>query len=155
MTVIGVDIGYRKIAVAVPSEKFVSHISMKNRPGVTRTQEVAELVDFLNLIPYIDGADVFLEAPVVAGARNIQSTIKVSQTSGIIWGAIAGRAREIQEVAVSSWKLGTLGRGNATKDEVAQWVDDNHKTMARLCSRNQDLYDATCIALYGETLGEH
>jgi hypothetical protein len=50
---------------------------------------------------------------------------------------------------VSSWKKGTIGRGNATKDEVSAWLGEHHPKYARQCRGDQDLTDAAAIYLYG------
>lgn len=101
---------------------------------------------------------VFVEAPVVAGARNIQSTVKQAYINGIIQASVGVRNATCVLVSPSTWKQTAAGGGRASKEEVAQHVDltlqETHPHFAaRLQAANdQDLYDATAICLHGRSL---
>lgn len=156
---IGVDVGYRKIAVSCPRAGWVTSIDFPAKKNVGRRQEVQKLASFMSDVVkmmYIDKPSwsykAVIEAPVVAGARNLQSTIKVAKTVGLVEALLAPHVMEIHAVAVSSWKSKVVGHGHASKEDVVKWVDSHLPEMTGLCEGNQDLHDATCIALYGETL---
>lgn len=89
---------------------------------------------------------IFVEQPVVAGARNIQSTLRIAETVGMIYSLPA----RVYGVAISTWKKATVGKGNATKENVEEWLDSTHPTYSALCGGDQDLRDAAAICLYGQ-----
>ena len=104
----------------------------------------------------IDGITprVFMEAPVVAGARNIQSTIKQAMVSGALQTAVSEWGEPAVLVAVSSWKAGVGMGGNAGKQRVREWLADAQPGLSTMCAYDQDLIDASCVALYGAELME-
>lgn len=92
---------------------------------------------------------VFCEAAVVAGVRNLQTTIKMAMAvSAIVTGAMHHTQR-VYLVPVSKWKVSTCGNGSAGKPQVADWLNHTHPEYAAACDGSQDLKDACCIALYG------
>lgn len=138
---VGIDCGGNKIAVY---DLDNHHTFVYETKGVVdRGASIRKMTAWLASLP-LEGV-IWVEAPVLAGVRNIQSTIKVAQTTGIVHSALD----QTYEVAVSSWKKRTVGQGNASKPQVRDWLDENHPAIARMCRGNQDLYDAACIALYG------
>jgi Holliday junction resolvasome RuvABC endonuclease subunit len=94
---------------------------------------------------------VFIEEPVVAGARNLRSSLLIAQTCGSML-CVAGMERVVRLVPVSSWKKATVGIGSADKDAVRRYIDTFHPQVAKVCGFDQDLYDAACVALYGQGL---
>lgn len=96
-------------------------------------------------------AAVFIEEPVVAGARNLRSSLLIAQVCGAVLVA-AGMERVVRLTPVSSWKKETVGNGNAGKQDVRDWLDAAHPQVAAVCGHDQDLYDATCVALHGQGL---
>lgn len=141
---VGVDVGGRKVAIVSLEQGVFFSYELKKIDYPRFRKEARLLVEqYVKVL----GDDVwFMEAPVVAGAKNIQSTIRVAETFGLV----ACLVPDAREVAVSSWKKATVGNGNASKVQVREWLDGNHPDVARMCRGNQDLYDAACIALYGE-----
>ena len=91
--------------------------------------------------------NVWVEAPVVAGARNLQSTIKVAQVTGLVHALVPNT----HQVAVSSWKKSTVGKGNADKQSVREWLAREYPDLYAACT-SQDHVDAACIALHGRTM---
>lgn len=147
---IGIDLGARKITIVDVDKEFFLHIEIPKR--AERPLELKELQLKLHLLQdqgLLEGPK-WVEAPVVAGARNLQATIAIAQTNGITHAALS----DTHSVAVSSWKQRTVGKGNADKQAVRQWLMDEHPELAKHCGNNQDLFDATCIALYGRSAAE-
>lgn len=94
---------------------------------------------------------VYIEEPVVAGARNIRSSLLIAQICGVMMGVCASVGiKEVYLVPVSSWKKEVVGNGAADKQRVHAWIDQNHPEIAALCGGDQDLYDAACVAIYGQ-----
>lgn len=96
-----------------------------------------------------DNIYVFVEAPLVAGARNIRTSLKMAMAVGAIVSGVTRYTFRCYLVPVSKWKMATIGTGNASKDQVALWLNQVHPTYAGLCGVSQDLIDAACIARYG------
>ena len=150
---VGIDLDSRSIAISVvvgdrhPAahvERIVCPSSITERAAILRY-----LRDELeHHYGYFREQTVFVEAPVLAGARNIQSTIKVAGVYGLTLATI-GSWSPIVETPISTWKKATVGNGNASKDQVAEWLRVNHPEKSIQCMGDQNLVDATCIALYG------
>jgi Holliday junction resolvasome RuvABC endonuclease subunit len=120
-------------------------IPIKNK---SRAQIVGGLYDFV--LKHISATDrIYIEEPVVAGARNLQSTIKVAAGYGAILAAIGTKQATAVTVPVSVWKLATVGKGNVSKVEVSQWLHSMHDLHYTACGGDQDCIDASCIAIYG------
>jgi hypothetical protein len=144
MTVWGFDLGVRSLYAArieggsldLFSCKLVIHKQ-------DRWEELYALAQWIKGLG-IDGPS-FIEEPPLAGSRNLQTFLHLAQVSGVVSAA----ARPSTLVPVSSWKLGTIGRGNATKDQVADWLRARHASWYALCGGDQNSIDATCIGLYG------
>jgi Holliday junction resolvasome RuvABC endonuclease subunit len=142
---LGIDLGARKVSMVDIDQMFSHHVE------VPRSERGKELGEMFRLVSQFGlTGTVWVEAPVLAGARDIQATISVAQMSGVVHAALP----EAHQVAVASWKKRTIGNGNADKDSVREWIDRVHPELTPLCRGNQDLYDAACIALYGRTVEE-
>jgi len=140
---VGIDCGARKIAVVCPERDYYLAFEIKpiDYPRFYRLGR--EVLD--SLAKTFHDEQWYMEGAIVAGVKNLQSTIKVAQTTGLVRTMMPN----VVEVAVSSWKKATVGKGNAKKEDVRLWLDTNHPDMAARCGGNQDLYDAACIAIYG------
>ena len=90
----------------------------------------------------------FIESPVVGGG-GVRSTMVQCFTSGAIQGLLHERGIQSQVANVSSWKKHVVGKGNATKDEVAEYLRRGWPAIYREAGGNQDIYDAACIAFFG------
>lgn len=90
---------------------------------------------------------MYIEEPVVAGARNIRSSLLIAQIAGVVLSVTEGMDR-VYFVPVSSWKRATHGSGAADKASVASWLSIYHPDVSHWCT-DQDLVDAACVAFYG------
>lgn len=119
---------------------------------VSRSNRNDELLSMRRRLMFVLSRDrdpvIYCEEPVVAGARNLRSTILVAETVGMILALNA----VVHLVPVSSWKKATVGKGNATKDEVTAWLREEHPHYDSLCGSSQDLRDAAAIYLYGRSV---
>jgi len=81
---------------------------------------------------------IALERPMGA------SRIGVAQQMRVQGAILACLPREplVTELAPPTWKLHSVGKGNASKDEVAAWAFERWQT----AGVPQDAYDAFCIA---------
>jgi len=90
----------------------------------------------------------FYELPIL-GRGGFTSTTVQCFTSGAVQGVLYERKCKTYPVNVSSWKKAVVGRGNADKGQVAEYLRLGWNSLYCSASGNQDVYDATCIALYG------
>jgi Holliday junction resolvasome RuvABC endonuclease subunit len=97
-----------------------------------------------------ESADIhcFYEMPVL-GRGGFRSTIVQCFTSGAVQGAIYERNCSAHQVNVSSWKKAVVGKGNADKTQVAEYLRLRWNAVYSAAEGNQDIYDAAAIALYG------
>lgn len=141
---IGIDCGGRKVAL-VDLERGI-YFEYEAAQGLPRGEQLVQLAEALQPYWNSDGRAVWVEAPIVAGARNLQTSLRIAQVTGVVHSVMDNS----HEVAVSSWKKSVVGDGRAGKDEVRGWLKESHPDLYRLTHHSQDLIDATCIALYGE-----
>lgn len=90
----------------------------------------------------------FYELPVL-GRGGFRSTMVQCFTSGAVQGAIYERECASHPVNVSSWKKAVVGKGNADKGQVAEFLRLRWNAVYSASQGNQDIYDAATIALYG------
>lgn len=113
----------------------------------TRSAELRQMRDQFEDVLKIGGDHtIFVEEPVLAGMRNIRTTILIAETVGMI----LSYSRSVYVVPVSSWKQKTVGDGHATKEMVEKWLEKDHPTYHRLCEHDSDLVDAAAICVYGQ-----
>jgi len=155
-TIWGIDPASKKIAMFT-GDKSGRCIIQAELAVVPKTNRNDELLALRRQMEFVMGPStdqvIYCEEPVVAGARNLRSTILIAETVGMI---LALNAR-VHLVPVSSWKKGTVGKGNATKDQVTEWLREEHPEYAGYCRdtkwrENQDLRDAAAIYIYGRGL---
>lgn len=96
---------------------------------------------------------VVLEEPVL-GRGGPHSTIAQSKINGAVLAGLGVSAVSRITVSNSKWKKSVVGSGNASKDQITEWVCDNHPDFynAHLSPSgkpDQDAMDAFCISLYG------
>lgn len=120
----------------------------KDRAHVARMLYALSVDSLANMRPL----SCFIEEPLVAGARNLQSSLKIAQVCGVMLTAAGMERVDTVLVPVSSWKKGTIGNGSTNKDGIRAWLDTKHPQVAQKCGHDQDLYDAACIALHGQGL---
>lgn len=99
------------------------------------------------------GDVVFLEEPVVAGARNIRSTIKQAYLNGVVQEVITTYGATCVPTPINTWKASTVG-GGATKERVAAWLQEAWPLYYEAAAGDQDLIDAGAILLHGSKHSE-
>ena len=140
--IVGVDLGVRVAHVSTSLACF-SFTSKKEWPRYKQLQNIAD--QFYTRFGS-DDCYLFVEEPVVAGARNLRVSLQMAQLGGAILASVPG-----EFVPVSTWKKATVGKGNARKEDVRNWLRDNEKTKDEYekAKGSQDWIDASCIRLYG------
>lgn len=147
---LGVDYGSHRIAV-VHSHSTVNRTLRlpADDPTISR-QLLAEWLYGHVLItkPGI----VAVESPIVGMSRNLQTGLNLAMMAGALSAAAGAAGAQVVLVAPSAWKRQVVGRGNASKDEVAEWLEREQPVRHGRCGTDQDLIDATCISLYAASL---
>jgi Holliday junction resolvasome RuvABC endonuclease subunit len=136
----GVDLGMRSLYIYGTED-----IQIVSVPKGDRYLEIYSMAKWVSQIFDKDDT-VFYEEPVLAGPKNIRTIIGLAQSSAAL---LSGSAAHCYEVPVGTWKKEVVGKGNAKKEEVAAWLEENdHPTFVR-CGEDQNLIDAACIQKYG------
>ncbi len=145
MTIFGIDPAGKSLAVFMTTGEHISAIKAVTR-RIDRHEQLSDLKSALSRLYEIEGqGTTFIEAPVVAGARNIQSTLRIAETVGMV----LSLSWPTYVVPVGSWKKAIVGDGHADKLKVRLWLEANRKSYASHCGSDQDLVDAAVINLYG------
>jgi Holliday junction resolvasome RuvABC endonuclease subunit len=126
-------------------EHSVFSVVIKARKNEERSKILRALSTELATI--VDGSDpIYIEEPPLAGVRNLRTFKGLAETAGALMARSSGK---VTYVPVSSWKKEVCGKGNLDKAGVADWLLSVHRSYSEHCAGDQNLIDATCIALYG------
>lgn len=153
MSLIGIDLGTRKAAVAVFTDtergrELAMAYAHEVPAGVTRPHQLAALAGWVHDMCVLHEADtVFIEAVIVG--NNHKYSLALAEVKGAILAALARLPVVLQMVDNKTWKKQMVGNGNATKDMVRNYILATHPDYAPICGDDQDCYDACCIGLYG------
>lgn len=153
MWTIGIDLGVRSLHVAVIDDYDKLWVNSYVLPRqYERYQELRYCSKFLHDTVGHKSAKVYIEEPVVAGARNLRTSLQMAQLAGALMSTVIQPAYFVE---VTSWKKKVVGSGNASKEDVALWLKEHHMDYSAACEGDQNKVDATCIALYGQAVGMH
>lgn len=151
--IIGADLSTKKLA-------FVGGFEGKWRMEATKINSFKEVFDItdqfiLDTIMFV-GEDWDKEAGILAlieepisGRGGVRPAILQGYTSGIVQLAFQLRGAETFMISNSKWKKAVTGKGNADKDFVKKWLEENQSELASDARGDQDLIDASCIFRYG------
>lgn len=155
--ILGIDPAATKVSfVAITDiDFFVQHHKRLGKSGGEACNSAWHLTNSLlfDINQMWPGATIhaFIESPVV-GRGGVRSTMVQCFTSGAIQAALHNAGLDSQGANVSSWKKVVTGRGNSTKPEVAKHLRLRWPALHRAAGGNQDIVDAACIALYGQSI---
>jgi len=153
-TLIGIDLGVRKLAVATFTDGDAGfslyHTNVfEAEENVSRHTQLRSIGMFAQSSVHGYQTDcVFVESVIVG--NNHKYSIGLAQTLGAVLASILPGVR-VELVDNKVWKRDVVGNGNATKDQISNYIDVTHPAYAPLCEgeHKQDRYDAVCIGLYG------
>ncbi|MFE9742938.1 hypothetical protein [Streptomyces sp. NPDC006477] len=91
---------------------------------------------------------VFQERPLMSN-MNPHSTIVQALVGGAAIAAAEECMCQADLVNVQTWKKLVVGKGNASKPEVSEWVHENWPVAYDLAGGDQDLLDAAAINRHG------
>jgi Holliday junction resolvasome RuvABC endonuclease subunit len=148
----GCDIGSRRLAVACPETGYLAKLRLPVRGPANPPVDLPLLAAWIAEHVPVD-AKLYLEPPYVGRPNlNMQTAIKLGMVAGAV--IAAHGPGESVLVAQSTWKKAVIGHGNADKDAIRVWLKSQHPAAAAACEDDQDLYDATCLGLYGQLHAE-
>jgi Holliday junction resolvasome RuvABC endonuclease subunit len=145
----GIDLGTRKIAISLFIEgELVDVYVYEAGVGALRGRQLAEVASYTHDIAVGYEIDhVWIEDVIIGNNRKY--SLQLAQVLGAVLSKLNSLAVDVRLVDNKAWKKAIVGNGNATKDDVKGYIDTHHPAYALLCSADQDLYDATCVGLYG------
>ena len=158
LIVIGVDAASSRAAfVALRGREFFAMAVTKLGKTGGEACAAAHIAthDFLDQLPWpvTESIQAYIEWPVL-GRGGFRSTMVQAFTSGAIQGALHERGCVTKGANVSSWKKAVVGKGNATKEDVSKSLRLRWPALYAEVGGDQDLCDASAIALYGKQLQE-
>jgi Holliday junction resolvasome RuvABC endonuclease subunit len=105
----------------------------------------------IRLFPLADDIVVAVEEPVIGkpGRAGANGTLPQAKVHGAILAAGSMAAVTVIPINNSQWKKRIVGKGNASKAEVNQFVKRTAPKLWAEAKGNQDLCDALCIAQHG------
>ena len=145
----GIDYGVSRIAIAIPQTNEYHEYVLSpgdNNKALTVLFEIVQ-----NVLVHTHAEVVAIEAPIQGMSRNVRVGISLAMVAGAISVAAQQCGSHVDIVPPASWKKTVLGVGNANKDQIKSYLEENHKALYSNCL-SQDMVDATCIALYAQTL---
>jgi Holliday junction resolvasome RuvABC endonuclease subunit len=124
-------------------------------PHPERDQQLLELGAMAHDFALLHGADSVWVEKVIIG-NNRKYSIGLAETMGAVLSDL-GQVRlhnglDIRQADNKAWKKALLGNGNATKEQIRDYIHETYPAYAPLCGDDQDLYDACCIGLYGRLI---
>ena len=151
MTVVsGVDYGSHRIAYSAPRISAFHELLLK---GGDELDDLDTLSAYLfDLVCATQASLVVVEAPIVGISRNIRTGIRLGMVAGALTSSARQAGAQVILAPPSSWKATTVGHGNAGKTDVSDWLRRRYPDWWDACIGSQDLVDATCLALHGETV---
>ena len=137
MTVLGIDLGIRKVAVCVITEGLDGYtcygVPRLILPKQPRQLELFKIAGYVNaLMGTYEPDNVFIEKPIVG--NNHKYSMQLSETCGAIMAMLGQHdpgATRVHMVDNGTWKKELLLNGHASKEEIRNYI---HVDPLALCS---------------------
>lgn len=152
MKIAGIDLGKHRVSVVTYLLTSANVAQLKDVTTVlvhptVRGQELHSLAKAVAGVSHSQQWDyAFIEEPLVG--RGVKASMEISQTAGAILASLSAVGVHTELVNVATWKMQVIGRGNAGKQDIKVYLNENHPKYAAECE-SQDEYDAACIGLFG------
>jgi Holliday junction resolvasome RuvABC endonuclease subunit len=152
VNLIGIDLGVHKLAMAFFMGNTLADTTAWEAPNdAPRDVQLRELAGAAHEWAVLHEADQVWVEDVLLG-NNHKYSLAIAELKGAVLaslGQMRYRGTDVRVVNVASWKREVIGKGNATKEQVRNYIDVTYPPYAPLCDGDQDRYDATCVGLYG------
>lgn len=160
MRVMGVDLGIAKVAFSVWEDDILTETWAKDFSGLEhRASQLSWMTTEGSAALVTRRPDhVFIEDVLIGNNRKYSIRLGEAKGAMLAGMGMALSATEwiedmplphIYTVNVRTWKKEVLGRGNATKLEIKNYLLQRDSAYAELCDGDQDQFDAACIGYYG------
>lgn len=162
MTVIGVDLGTRRVAMAIPEFRLSFRTDLEGAAArrdylgevdagrALGSQCRATLMHWISSGLPVLGLEFWFERPLAGfmagGKRNVRTAVGQALSAGALLSQLPGSLHAID--SASTWKKELIGDGHAKPADYRAWLEVHHPTLATLCGSDEDLAAAHCIALW-------
>ena len=143
----GVDYGTARVAFAIPLLGVFDDIVLKPGDNLGSLDVIAEVV--WNACVTHKPDIVAVESAIVGASRNLRVGVSLGMVAGAICCAVMQSGATVVLVPPASWKKEVVGRGNADKQQVSDWLEIHHPIWHSRCT-SQDTIDSVCLALYAQ-----
>jgi Holliday junction resolvasome RuvABC endonuclease subunit len=157
-TILGFDLSSRKLAMTgIQGDDHFVRTWEAPKKEKDRAKVIAGFIDPLTELFTTHSTTkgdlwVFVEHPL-RGRAGVHATIVQAQVQGLVLGlAVQYGAHGAYHVNVTTWKKAVVGNGSADKERVRTWLATHQPVLAALAGDDQDLVDASCVALYGRSV---
>lgn len=148
----GVDLGIHKVAIFCWDGDLPHAMAWSAPDGYSRATQLHHLAGYVrDMATTFDTDVVWIEDTLVGNNRKY--SLQLTEVRGAVMAAMPMHV-DVRLVNVATWKAQVVGDGHANKDSVRDYIHVTHGAYAPLCGSDQDLYDACCIALYGQSIME-
>ena len=145
--ILGIDADSKKIALVCLRENGDrdSHMSLISDKKADNVQRLVDLISlFEKWVEIIKPDKVYIEESIFI--QNYLTSRSISEVIGNIKLVLAKAKIDFKMVPVTTWKKNAVGKGNASKEEVKQFIVKKYPDFGE---ESQDICDATAIALFG------
>lgn len=151
-TVIGIDLGIRKLAYAIWTDGELHLTGAYEAEAGFRQGELHKIAEYMLALveSFEEDLLIVIEEPLVG--NNVKYSMKISQTYGAVLAALDWDDMEVIAAPVGTWKKQVVGNGHASKEEIKNYLGVVNERYPAMCGHDQDQYDAACIGLYGVML---
>ncbi len=153
MITVGVDLGIAKIAWSVWDDDILVQTGAYDASGCpTRGEQLHNVaLTLVERMSVLEPDSIWIEETLLG--NNVKYSIKLAQMMGaVLSGLHIGELEQnyrAYTVNVSQWKKEVLGKGNAKKEEIREYLYNANLAYPELCGGDQDRIDAACIGYYG------
>jgi Holliday junction resolvasome RuvABC endonuclease subunit len=154
--VVGIDPSSKKLAWTVLTSGSLwcgsARLPLKKADPYTPNNAAVAMTVARELVGY--AADLarepvfFIEMPVV-GRGGVYSSLSQAYVNGVVQAVVSAQGHEIVLVHPSKWKSRVVGKGSATKPDVAEYLRLRWPDLYAAANGDEDIIDSAAIALYG------
>lgn len=154
----GIDLGTHKASyVVLDHDQSIVSAHTEDCGNVIRHISLRAVAQFITGTAKFYQVDhIWVEEAIIGNNRKY--SIQLAQMQGAVLYALTDcyhlYGARIESIDNKVWKKLIVGNGNATKNQIRDYIHVTHPSYALLCGDQQDCYDAACIALAGIKLGQ-
>ena len=146
MKIAGIDIDSRKFGVVLLEDNLEPTFVFFESKSKNVQERIFDLHDEFDklVIKGLKPDKIFIEEAIYI--QNFKTSKSISESIGNCKLLCRLNTIPFQMVPNKTWKKHIVGNGNATKEDIKNFIVKQHP---ELCDEPQDIFDAFCIALFG------